>query len=47
VRGVLVFAAHPAVAPGGRIQLTVEAKHSDELLRRLLADPGVHIAAIQ
>jgi ABC-2 type transport system ATP-binding protein len=33
--------------PDRRIQLTVEAKHSDELLRLLLADPAVHIEAVQ
>ena len=37
----------PGAGPSGRIQLTVDAGHSDELLRRLLADPGVHIEAVQ
>lgn len=33
--------------PDGRIRMTVEADRGDELLRLLLADPGVHIEAVQ
>jgi len=39
--------AGPAATGAGRIRLTVEADHSDELLRLLLADPDVHIEAVQ